>query len=355
MPSVTAPFDSLLLPLLFSVVVISAPQCYLPNGEATNSISLAGMQGLSRPACAATSRTIVTTTQSALLTLLKTANLISIAGPAFSKEDWSNPACPQFCVVPSHNDDGVEPMDRCGFEQDGFWDCSSGCFELPGMQLNPTLGRCMVGCADFPIQVTLMCMASRTQGRNCGLLRQIQRRGVRQQQKVLPRVVVPQAQQTSPTYTQSSLSSPAPGTATDSSSRGTSTPPLFASHPDAASTASAATTPQPGTAGASSPITAQSSAPQGDGKPNWAVPIGVGVAVGVAILLSGRVLTFFYHRKRRRQATVRAETPPPFESSSINSQEPAWLGPSYGLKLREMDGNDNRVPEIGDTSRVELP
>ena len=61
-----------------------------------------------------------------------------------------------------------------------------------------------------------------------------------------------------------------------------------------------------------------------------AVPIGVGVAVGASVLIAASVLVFFYQRKRRRQAPVRAETPPPFEFEYINSQAPDWLGPHTG-------------------------
>jgi hypothetical protein len=105
------------------------------------------------------------------------------------------------------------------------------------------------------------------------------------------------------------------------------------------------------------------------------VPIGVGVAVGTSILIAGSVLVFFYQRKRRRQAPVRAETPPPFEFSFINNQAPGWLGPSYGdAKLQgqqsqrgrgdgvhggSYNGNNNRnkdnTPEIGGAAGYELP
>jgi hypothetical protein len=85
--------------------------------------------------------------------------------------------------------------------------------------------------------------------------------------------------------------------------------------------------------------------------------------VGTSILIAGSVLVFFYQRKRRRQAPVRAETPPPFEFSFINSQAPGWLGPSYGVKPpvppqaedKMHDKSGKPTPNNGGTARQELP
>lgn len=150
-----------------------------------------------------------------------------------------------------------------------------------------------------------------------------------------------------------------PPTSTDSSS--SSTPPLFVSSPDGpsaepstqavpVSTTLIETTPPPegpsSTPGEIKPtITSSqlppstSSANPGDSPPNkdeeedgsFAIPIGVGVAVGASILIAGSALVYFYQRKRRREAPVRAETPPPFEFSFLNSQAPDWLGPAYAV------------------------
>jgi hypothetical protein len=98
-----------------------------------------------------------------------------------------------------------------------------------------------------------------------------------------------------------------------------------------------------------------SSAPQEDGKASLAVPIGVGVAVGTSVLIAASALVFFYRRKRRREAPVRAETPPPFEFSTINNQAAVWPGLPHGAKLPELPENDRRVAEIGGTARFELP
>lgn len=95
--------------------------------------------------------------------------------------------------------------------------------------------------------------------------------------------------------------------------------------------------------------------PQDDGKSTLAVPIGVGVAVGTSVLIAASVLIFFYQRKRRRQAPVRAETPPPFEFEYINNQAPDWLGPSYGAKPPGTHGGNRFAGEGGGTGRIELP
>jgi hypothetical protein len=72
-------------------------------------------------------------------------------------------------------------------------------------------------------------------------------------------------------------------------------------------------------------------------------------------LIAASALVFFYQRKRRRQAPVRAETPPPFEFSAINNEAPGWPAAPHGAKLPELPENERRVAEIGGTARFELP
>jgi hypothetical protein len=79
------------------------------------------------------------------------------------------------------------------------------------------------------------------------------------------------------------------------------------------------------------------------------------VAIGTSILIAASALVFFYQRKRRRESLVRAETPPPFEFSTINNQAPGWPRPPHGAKLPELPENDRITAEIGGTARFELP
>lgn len=101
----------------------------------------------------------------------------------------------------------------------------------------------------------------------------------------------------------------------------------------------------------SSQTAAPSSTPQENGNDdnaNPAVPIGVGVAFGASIMIAAGVLGFFYLRKRRRETPVRAETPPPFEFSVMDSQAPGrirpfWEAPGYmGTRLPELRGGSVR-------------
>lgn len=72
-----------------------------------------------------------------------------------------------------------------------------------------------------------------------------------------------------------------------------------------------------------------------------ALPIGLGIGVGVSVLAALAIVGFFHLRKRRRQATVRAETPPPFEFAFVDSRPPprGRLGPFHRDKLRGGRGN----------------
>jgi hypothetical protein len=77
------------------------------------------------------------------------------------------------------------------------------------------------------------------------------------------------------------------------------------------------------------------------------------------VVIAAGALGFFYLRKRRRQAPVRAETPPPLEFPFPDSRIPAWPAVPSGAKLPDMHGNnryvDRYMAELGGVPRFELP
>ncbi|KAK4098386.1 hypothetical protein N658DRAFT_518018 [Parathielavia hyrcaniae] len=324
------PFDFLLLlPFLFSIVVRSELHCYVPNGEETK---------FAFPCWDASGDPTGLCCELGDMCLNNTLCAYDDGGSdgayyyrgACISEDWLHQGCPNFCADPGQDKYMVE-VSRCPhkpWSPWSLWHCggnsSASDDDLTCIDLSDSSTDAYGTAGPSPISTSIPDGFATT-----AEIRTTTRESTKSQNAP--------STTTSPSSIQSS-SGPTPGDpATDYSST-------------APSTAS-----QPATAGTASPTSAPSSTPQSEAKPNLAVPIGVGVAVGIAVLIAGSVLVFFYQRKRRRQAPVRAETPPPFEFSAINSQAPGWLGPSYGPKVRETDGNDNRVPKIGGTARVELP
>lgn len=132
-----------------------------------------------------------------------------------------------------------------------------------------------------------------------------------------------------------------------------SPPPLIVSIPRAFTTVSTSIL-GPDAAGPDSTAVPPNTPEDGD-KSSTAVPIGVGVAVGASVLIAASVLVFLYQRKRRRQAPVRAETPPPFEFSFINNQAQGWSAQSDAAKPPEMHDNTKIMAGLGGTGRAELP
>ncbi|AEO59398.1 hypothetical protein MYCTH_2065208 [Thermothelomyces thermophilus ATCC 42464] len=314
-------FLLLLLPLLFVSGSADSDSCFFPNGKhAGSSASCWETTGNQTALCCQTGGLCLNNNVCAVKSRTGTS---SYYRGSCIDSTWSNPKCPHFCEGPGRND-GIVLLHRCsGDETATKWfcgneksgpdnkDCASvdGDVEIPdGIYVYATAG-------NTPISLPAISSAKERPTRTGDTL----------DNKVTASLIPP------------------PGT-----SRATGGPAPASSSP--ATTAPGVPPPVP------------SDAPEDeDDEFGSVIPIGVGVAVGTSILIAGSVIVFFYQRKRRRQAPVRAETPPPFEFSLIGRQAPGWLTPSPDARLREphgaanMHGDVKGAPAAASAARYELP
>ncbi|KAH6617578.1 hypothetical protein F5144DRAFT_498950 [Chaetomium tenue] len=308
-----APFGSLfLLPFLF-VSILALDRCFFPNRKVANFAA----------SCWDTTRQ--QTVLCCQIGDLCLSNKICAATNDPSKEfryyrgacldsNWTDPGCPNMCRGPD-GDDKIVPMHRCrGGKSDNEWYCGKD---------RPSDEDCKEIDGDVALPAGFVAYA--TAG-------------------ITPDPIPTSSVEESPTTSEDPTNTIQPALGQPET-----TPDL--------------SDPQPTTGGLGVDVltAAPSDPPQDSGEASSAVPVAVGVAVGTSILIAGSVLVFFYQRKRRRQAPVRAETPPPFEFSFINSQAPGWLGPSYGPKPPvpqpddKMHDKSKPTPNTGGTAQHELP
>ncbi|KAK3291500.1 uncharacterized protein B0H64DRAFT_330575 [Chaetomium fimeti] len=330
-----APFGSLfLLPFLFVSIFADPDHCFFPDGTTARFAASCwnGTSGQTVLCC----QTGDLCLSNQICAMKDHSDEFHYYRGACIDSNWTDPGCPDFCPEPA-GDDQIVPMHRCsGGKTMRKWYCGNG--------NRPADLDCkdIDGDVELPENISVYATAGITP---------------KPSPSPTPSRDPPESKDTAsaipPSNTiQFSLGEPVTAPGPDTPNSQTAAPPSTLPNATGTDVPTAVPTAVP------------SDPPQDDDdQASSAVPVAVGVAVGTSILIAGSVLVFFYQRKRRRQAPVRAETPPPFEFSFINNQPPGWLGPSSGAAAKvpvaeaegKMHDESKPTPEIGGTARYEMP